>query len=90
MEPIRIPVCSLYCLARLDGNHRRTHGLPDPDQVIRIHIAKEDYNKWTISDGIIFTENGVKCVFLTAYSENSVRVCITLDVLMDILAKQKK
>ena len=95
MEPVVIQVCGLYCRAQLDGNHRCTRGLPGPDQVMHTRIAEEYDSKWTVGacDGIIFTEGGIEYIFLTAYREDSEceyipRVCITLAVLMEILAKQ--
>jgi hypothetical protein len=94
-EPVHLPLCSLYCLAQLDGNHRRVRGLPDPHQVIHTRIGGEDVTNWRIEngDGIVFMEDGVEYIFLTEYRENSgngyiPRVCITLAVLMEILAKQ--
>jgi len=94
-EPVYLQLCGLYCRLQLDDNHRRTRGLPGPDQIIKTPIVGEDVTNWRIENGdsIVFMEDGVEYIFLTEYRENSGngyihRVCITLAVLMEILAKQ--
>jgi len=94
-EPVHLQLCDLYCRLQLDDNHRRTRCLPGPDQIIKTPIVGEDVTNWRIEngDGIVFMEDGVEYIFLTENRENSGngyihRVCITLAVLMEILAKQ--
>ncbi len=93
--PVWILVCSPKCRVWLDQNHRRTYGLPKPEQMIETRMHGENGTSWRLDygNGVVFTENGKKFLLLTAYHDREDEeyipcACIELSELLKILTKQ--